>query len=93
MPIRSPRPPQMLGLAASALVLMLAGCSGRDTDMAEKLARAEAAAKRAEAAAERAEGAVKRIPASRPAEPSTREDSGQAEPAFGEPTSEGEPTA
>lgn len=82
----------MIGLAASALVVTLAGCSGRDVDMAEKLARAEAAAQRAEDAAERAEGALKRVQATRPPEAPARNND-EPEPAFGEPTSEGEPTA
>jgi hypothetical protein len=44
-------------LVAAALVIN--GCSGRDTDLAEKLAAVEAAAARAEAAADRAEKAAK----------------------------------
>ena len=48
------------GLAAiAAMALLLGGCSDRDQEMSEKLARTEAAAKRAEAAADRAEAAAK----------------------------------
>lgn len=42
-----------------AAALAISGCSGRDTDLAEKLAAVEAAAARAEAAADRAEKAAK----------------------------------
>lgn len=59
---RVPTHPKSLVLAASALALLLAGCSGRDAELAEKLARAEAAANRAEEAATRAEAAVRRMP-------------------------------
>lgn len=45
-------------LAALALSATLGGCSGRDTDVAEKVAAAEAAANRSEAAAKRAEEAA-----------------------------------
>lgn len=44
----------MLTLAAA----LLAGCSGRDTDSAEKIAQINAATQRAEKAAERAEAAA-----------------------------------
>lgn len=44
---------------AAAIVIALSGCSGRDTDMSEKLAAVDAAARRAEAAASRAESAAK----------------------------------
>lgn len=81
------------GLAATALALVLAGCSGRDTDMAEKLARAEAAAQRAEDAAAKAEAAARRVPAARPPEPSSEPEADKTEPAFGEPSAETEPAA
>lgn len=48
-----------LSLLAACACLVLAGCSGRDTDISEKLAAADAAAARAEAAATRAEAAAK----------------------------------
>ena len=85
---KSPAP---LVLIAFATVLGLAGCSGRDTDMAEKLARAEAAAQRAEAAATRAETAAKREPARAP-EPVEEDEPEQHEPAPGAPTVEPTPT-
>lgn len=79
-------------LGAVALALALAGCSGRDTAMAEKLARAEAAAQRAETAADRAEASAKRRPphASEPAD--DEEPEGQ-DPAADEPTTAAEPAA
>jgi hypothetical protein len=49
-----------LPFAALALIgTALTGCSGRDTDLSEKVAAADAAARRAEAAAVRAENAAK----------------------------------
>lgn len=53
--------PRSRAAAAMLLALLVGGCSGRDTDMAEKVARAEAAANRAESAALRAEAAAKRV--------------------------------
>ncbi len=53
-----------------ALILgagLLAGCSGRDTDSAERLAEINAAAARAEKAAERAEAAVAKLEKASPA--------------------------
>lgn len=78
--------------ALSALALVLAGCSGRDTEMAEKLARAEIAAKRAEAAAAKAEATAKRISARAP-EPAADENPDKDEPAFGEPSVNPDPAA
>jgi NAD(P)-dependent dehydrogenase (short-subunit alcohol dehydrogenase family) len=49
-------------LCALAFALILGGCSGREAEMAEKLAQAEAAANRAEDAAKRAEAAAKTLP-------------------------------
>ncbi|WP_374531205.1 hypothetical protein [Novosphingobium sp.] len=46
--------------AIAAAALLLGGCSGRDQELAENAARAEAAAKRAEDAAARAEAAAKK---------------------------------
>lgn len=43
------------------LAALLAGCSGRDADSAERLAEINAAALRAEKAADRAEAAAKKI--------------------------------
>ena len=66
---------------------LLAGCSGRDTVSAERLAEMNAAAARAEAAADRAEKAVAKIgaaPSPAPTfteeaeEPAQAEDSGDA---------------
>lgn len=45
----------------TAFALLTGACSGRDTDMAEKLAAANAAAARAEAAANRAEEAASKL--------------------------------
>lgn len=87
---RVPTHPKSLVLAATALALMLSGCSGRDTDMAEKLARAEAAAARAEAAAKRAEAAARLGPAPAPA-PADEEE--PAEQPYGEPASNPDPAA
>lgn len=53
------RPLPLLQLAALIPLALLAACGpGRDTDLAEKLARAEAAARRAEKAADAAEKAA-----------------------------------
>jgi hypothetical protein len=79
-------------LAASALALVLAGCSGRDTEMAEKLARAEAAAARAESAAIRAEAAAKRV-TPQGAEPAAPDEQAESEPQADEPAPEPEPPA
>ncbi len=46
------------GAALLAAGLLLSGCSGRDTDLAEKSAAAEQSALRAEKAADRAEAAA-----------------------------------
>jgi len=48
-------------LAAALAAALLAGCSGRDTDSAERLAEINAAAARAEQAAERAEAAAAKV--------------------------------
>ena len=66
-------------LVAAALVI--SGCSGRDTDLAEKLAAVEAAAARADAAADRAEKAAKAAGAPAPvvmdAEPESNDAEGE----------------
>lgn len=89
---RAPAHPRSLVLAASALALLLAGCSSRDTDVAEKLARAEAAAARAESAAARAEASASRAtrPTADQAEPM---DQGNADAQADEPAPEPEPAA
>lgn len=87
---RVPTPKKSLVLAATALALVLAGCSGRDSDQAEKLARAEAAADRAEEAAKRAEAAAKRLPPP-PAEPAANEEPEEPEQQADEPAQEPEP--
>lgn len=92
MPLTLRRSRKPVTIAATTLALLLAGCSGRDADMAEKLARAEAAADRAEEAAKRAEAAVKRMPA-QPSDPDTEEDAGGPDNDPGEPTQDAEPTA
>ncbi len=48
-------------LAAALAAALLAGCSGRDEDSAERLAEINAAAARAEQAAQRAEAAVAKL--------------------------------
>ena len=83
---RVPIPKKSLVLAASALALVLAGCSGRDSNEAEKIARVEAAADRAEDAAKRAEAAARQLPAP-PEEPAAAE-----EPAEPEQQSDDSPT-
>lgn len=50
-------------LTAGFVSSLLAGCSGRDTDAAEKLAATNAAAARAETAAKRAEAAAAKLTA------------------------------
>lgn len=87
MPLQLRLRREPLALIASILVLVLAGCSGRDTAMSEKLARAEAAADRAEAAATRAEAAAKRAPASA-RDATADEEADELDPAPGDPTSE-----
>ncbi len=87
---RVPTPKKSLVLAATALALVLAGCSGRDSDVAEKVARAEAAADRAEAAAKQAEAAAKRLPPL-PVEPAAPEEEEQPEQQPDEPAPEAEP--
>ena len=92
---RVPTHPKSLVLAASALALLLAGCSGRDTDMAEKLARAEAAANRAEEAATRAEAAVSRMPIAggQSSESTDSDQQDEPEPKPGEPMVNPDPAA
>ena len=67
-------------LAGSSL--LLAGCSGRDTNGAEKIAAAQDAAARAEKAAERAEAAAAKIEKGQTtvveAEPDATDDAGDA---------------
>ncbi len=54
------RPPMGAALAfVVAGAMLLGGCSGRDTDLAEQVGAANAAADRAEKAAEQAEKAAK----------------------------------
>jgi hypothetical protein len=86
------------GAALTCLVLasaVLAGCSGRDTAAAEKIAAMEQLAVRAEKAADRAEAAAKKAAGAQPAtvievEP---EDPSQTEAAAAEGEGDGsEPT-
>lgn len=81
----------MAVLLGSAIALALTGCSDRDTGLAQKLARAEAAAQRAEAAASRAEAAARRVPPRAP-EPVAEEQSDNREPPPGAPTVDPTPT-
>lgn len=87
---RVPTPRKPFVLAATALALVLAGCSGRDSDVAEKLARAEAAADRAEDAAKRAETAAKRLPPP-PVDAAPAEEEEPADQPADEPAPEPEP--
>lgn len=70
----------MMALSMLALAGTLAGCSDRDTVLAEKIAAADAAARRAEAAATRAEAAAKRAAAGAPVSETTE----PAEPEVGD---------
>lgn len=85
---RVPTPRKSLVLAATALALVLAGCSGRDE--AEKIARAEAAADRAEDAAKRAEAAARKLPPP-PVEPAAAYEPEEPEQQADEPAPEPEP--
>lgn len=87
---RVPTHPKTFVLAATALALVLSGCSGRDTDNAEKVARAEAAADRAEEAAKRAEAAAKRLPPP-PVDAAPAEEEEQPDQQAEEPAPEPEP--
>ncbi len=69
-------------LAASCLGMsLLAGCSGRDTASAERLAEMNAAASRAEAAADRAEKAAAKLSAAPSPAPTFTEDAEDPAPA------------
>ena len=71
-----------VALAASCLaVSLLAGCSGRDTVSAERLAAMNAAAARAEAAADRAEKAAAKLGAAPSPAPTFTEDAEDPAPA------------